>query len=431
MPRARPALAVVFALLVAVMAAHQAEHVAQVIQKNALGASCPNDCRGLLGFAFDLEWVHFAYNGSILLALGAVYFGFGLWEKPWRRAHPLAWGALTSGFVIQGYHVIEHTEKLAQWFANGRHSPTPGILGERLSLVELHFGLNSLVFVLVVAGYLGFGLHRSLWELRTPRRLALTTAVLAASAAATFAGWTQRPPTLHLAAGIHQGPLVVDRAQRVVGEPGTVVRGGIVVRADDVVIRDLAVVGGENGIEVRAAENVLLERVRVSGARLDGISARESAVTIRNCAVSSHGRESEGIEISFSLHEGMSLVQRCTVRGGAEGIVSHLARVTIRKNRVTGTGLRGIAVTEMSMGLVEKNVVTDALGVGIFCTDYSSCTIRENAVVRTRADVASGNPTRAGFAVVSHFGAHAELERNEIIASRGAAAFTGARIERG
>jgi hypothetical protein len=54
------------------MAAHEAEHVGQLLQKQGLENSCPKDCRGALGFIFDVEWVHFAYNSSILVALGVI-----------------------------------------------------------------------------------------------------------------------------------------------------------------------------------------------------------------------------------------------------------------------------------------------------------------------------------------------------------------------
>ena len=107
---------------------------------------------------------------------------------------------------------------------------------------------------------------------------------------------------MRLPAGIHQGPLVLDYSQRLVGEPGAVVRGGIVVTADDVTVRDVTVVGGEHGIEVDGAERVLLERVHVLGAMLDGINVRRSSVTIRDCAVASHsGPYAQGIDISFGF----------------------------------------------------------------------------------------------------------------------------------
>jgi hypothetical protein len=414
--RTSAGLAVLFTLLLAVMAGHESEHVAQILQKDALAAPCPNDCRGLLGFVFDLEWVHFLYNTSIELVLVGLIVGFGLWREP----------LLLSAAGVQGYHVVEHSEKLAQWFANGRHSPTPGILGHHFSLVELHFALNSLVFLLVVGGYLSLGLHRRLWELRTPRRLVAALGLAAVALVGGVWGYEQRPPTIRLAAGVHDGPIVLDGPVRLVGEPGAVVRGGILVTGDDVVVRDLAVHGGDHGIEVRQADGVLIEDVHVSGARLDGINARTSSVIIRNCTVRSSGDMAQGIEISFSMHERPSLVQGCTVVGGREGIVTHFAVVRIRGNDVRATSLRAITMTEMSMGKIDRNRVRDALGIGIFCGDYSHCAIEENMVAGTRADEASGNPTRAGYGIVSHFKALATVRRNDN--EDGIAAFIGGQL---
>jgi len=113
-------------------------------------------------------------------------------------------------------------------------------------------------------------------------RLGLGISTLAAAAVLVSGAtaWTIRPPTIHLATGVHQGPLLLDRPQRLVGEPGAVVRGGIVVTSDDVHVRDVTIFGGENGIEVRDSESIVLERVRIGGATLDGISARRSSVRI-------------------------------------------------------------------------------------------------------------------------------------------------------
>ena len=148
---------------------------------------------------------------------------------------------------------------------------------------------------------------------------------------------------------------------------------------------------------------------------------------MRDCEIDSPAvAGSQGIDISFAMTLPPSLVERCDVRGGSEGIVSHLAHVTFRENRVSGTVLRGIAVTEMSMGSVERNVVEDSVGVGIYCGDYSHCEINENSVSGTRPD-ASGNPTRAGFGILSHYGAVATLDDNQL--DRGAAAFIDARLE--
>jgi hypothetical protein len=419
--RPRPALAVLFSLLLAVMLAHELEHVAQVLQKDALGASCPNDCRGLLGFIFDLEWVHFVYNVSILAALAALVLVFRVWRSYW----------LVAAVGVQGYHVVEHVAKLDQWLMNGHHSPTPGLAGQHVSLVELHFTINTVVFLLVAAGYFALGLHRATWQLRSTKRLAVTATMGALVAAGTAAAWSERPPTVFLEAGVHEGPIVLAAPQRLVGEPGAVVRGGILVTSDDVVVRDLTVLGGENGIEVDGAEHVLLERVRVSGAELDGIHVRRGHVTIRDCIVQMAGPYRQGIDISFAFDLQPSVVEGCTVIGGQEGIVGNSARVVIRQNRVSGTTLRGISVNEMSMGSVVENAVVDALGIGIFCSDYSHCDISSNSVAGTQPDKASGDGTRMGYGIVALFGAKATIQGNELEDNhRRTLAFADAHIHR-
>ena len=239
--------------------------------------------------------------------------------------------------------------------------------------------------------------------------------VLALLASAGGVAWATQPPTVRLSAGVHQGPLVLDHAQTLVGEEGAVVRGGIVVTADGVTVRDVAVLGGEHGIEVDGAQDILLERVRVLGATLDGINVRRSSVRIRDCHVESPpGGYAQGIDISFSFDLDPSLVEDCTVRGGQEGIVTHFARVLVRDNHVSGTSLRGITLTEMSMAEVEENDVEDALGVGIFCGDYSMCTIEDNSVSGTRADHGSGDKTRMGYGIVAHYGADATIADNRL-----------------
>jgi hypothetical protein len=260
----------------------------------------------------------------------------------------------------------------------------------------------------------------------------LGAAAPAALAAVLGAAWISLPPLQRLEAGVHQGPLVLDEPQRLVGEPGAVVRGGIVITSDDVTVRDVSVLGGEIGIEVRDAEDVLLEDVNVMGAELDGIMARRSSVTIRDCFVHSPASPyAQGIDLSFAMHEGHSLVEGCTVVGGMEGIATHMVMATLRENRVVGTSMRAITMTEMSMGEVEENTVFGALGVGIFCGDYSHCEIEDNLVHGTRADEAGG-PARAGFAITGNYYALLDVEGNRLVGNdRDVGAFVHARISPG
>ena len=208
-------------------------------------------------------------------------------------------------------------------------------------------------------------------------------------------------------------------------------RGGILITADDVTVRDLTIRGGEYGIEVDGAESVELDNVVIEDAELDGINVRRGVVEIRDCTIRSlPGAYTQGIDISFSFDLAPSLVERCTVTGGREGIVTHFARVMVRHNRVTGTELRAITMTEMSMGSIEDNEVAEALGVGIFCGDYSECEIEDNSISGIAPDDASGDATRDGVAIQAHFGATARLDGNEISGSPGGiGAFVDGTIE--
>jgi hypothetical protein len=259
---------------------------------------------------------------------------------------------------------------------------------------------------------------------------ALAAVVLAAFAFLGGVAWAVQPPTVRLATGVHRGPLILDHAEKLVGEPGAVVRGGILITADNVTVQDVTVVGGENGIEVDGAHNVKLERVRISGAKLDGIHVRRSTVQIHDCLIHSPARSfTQGIDISFSFDLGPSLVEGCTVIGGREGIVTHFSIARVADNRVIGTSLRALTLTEMSMAEVEGNQVEDSLGVGIYCGDYSECEIDRNSVRNVSIDAASGDKTRMGFGIVAHSGADAVISGNDVsgVTAR-AKSFLGAKI---
>ena len=66
------------------------------------------------------------------------------------------------------------------------------------------------------------------------------------------------------------------------------------------------------------------------------------------------------------------------------------------------------------MGEIEGNTVEDALGVGIFCGDYSMCEAHDNTVSGTRPDTASGDATRMGVALQAHYGAELIVGTNEL-----------------
>ena len=241
------------------------------------------------------------------------------------------------------------------------------------------------------------------------------TLAVSVLAAAGGIAWATQPPTVRLDPGVHRGPLVLDRPQTLVGSPASVVEGGIVIRADDVTVRNVTVRGGEHGFDIDGAERVLLDDVVVEGATSDGIHARQSSLTIRDCVVRGLAPEhTQAIDISFAGTLPPSTVERCLVEGGAEGITTQMAHVDVRENVVHGTLLRGISLNEMSMGVVRENEVVDALGIGILCMDYSHCDIRGNVVRGTRPDDASQTKSRAGYAIVSHYYSVVEADGNAL-----------------
>ena len=254
--------------------------------------------------------------------------------------------------------------------------------------------------------------------------------VLALFGTAGAYAWSTRPPTVHLSAGIHQGPIVITSRQHLVGERGAVVRGGIVVRADDVVVRNVATLGGDYGIEVDQSRNVVLDRVRVVGASVDGIHVRQSTVHIRDCQVDSPRGWTQGIDISFSYGMGMSMIEGCTVVGGKQGIVVDSAEADIEGNRVSTTSYQAISMTEMSMGMIAENEVAGAVGAGIACVDQSMCMIEDNHVSGTRPDPTSpGVERQGGYGIVSDFKAEAELADNELVGNaRRVGVFAGAKV---
>jgi hypothetical protein len=260
------------------------------------------------------------------------------------------------------------------------------------------------------------------------RRGALT-AVAGAAIVLTGLGaaYAVKPPTIHLH-GTVQGPLVIRHAQTLVG--GTV-KGGILIRANNVTLRNVTVLGGENGIDVLDSHHVMLDNVRVVGVSLDGIHVRRSSVMIENCKITApSGPWVQGIDISFSMDKEMSMVEGCTIVGVREGVVTHMTMVDVTHNHIGATSLRGITMGEMSMGAISHNDVLGAHGVGIICLDHSECEIEHNTIVGTRTD-ANGDSSRAGVAIEAHFFAKAKLGHNTVIASPGGIqAFDGSTLTR-
>ncbi len=335
---------------------------------------------GAVGIALDLQlWHRLAYQpGWALLPLGAVelgavvavVLGFGIDAPLWPALALFAAGWLAAAVCGQA---------LFPWLRLG-YAEDGGELG-RVAAV----GGGGVLLALLACG--------ATWYLR-------------------------QPPVVHLAAGVHRGPLVITRREVLEGEPGAVVTGGIVIAHDDVHVRNVTVLGGENGITVSHVRGTVLDGVTVQGAKLDGIHVRLAGVVIRNCTVDMLGNPlGQGIDISFSMDLGTSVVDGCTIVGGKEGITTHSSMSEIAHNRISRTTGEAIAVTEMSMGMVMDNDVRDALGVGLYCNDRSICMFERNTVLATRNDSAGGDLSRRGFGLLASFQSEADVNENRLAAN--------------
>ena len=356
----------------------------------------------LLGACVIAGALHRWWPVELVALMAAV--GVFLDAEVWHRLLPYqpAWATVPLSAVELG-------ALLAIVYGFGLHAP----LLPALAL----FGIGWLSSVSL--GQAGFPLLRLGYaedggELGRIGGVAAAAVVLAfAGSAATYV--VRLPPVVHLSAGVHNGPLVITKREVLQGDPGAVVRGGIVVAHDNVEVKNVTVIGGQNGITVEGVDGTVLDGVTVEGAKLDGIHVRLAGVEIRNCTVDMLGnRLGQGIDISFNMGKGMSMVEGCTIVGGLQGITTHSSMTEIVRNRVSRTTGQAISVAEMSMGSAMDNQIRDALGVGLSCDDQSMCMFEHNTVVGTRPDRASGDPTRRGFGILASFYSEAHLWQNRV-----------------
>ncbi len=409
--------------------AHYLEHIAQVIQVYALGFY-PKDAHGLLGHIFNEEWVHFAYNITLGLALISVYLYYRRNQESWLSSSRLGRFSLATVAILQGYHALEHIVKLYQHyfvpFYSFLHQPTHGLLplATGWPIIPVHFWLNSFVWGLIVLAWWGLGRRRPVvsrlemgrtdsW-LPTSRRataLALVSAVLIAGALLARGARTVRVPEdfqsiqaaidsvssgrrIRIAAGDYAESLVISRPVALLGpEHGVATLLGdpclpvVHIRdTHDVKLKGLTIIGGESGVLVeRSQEVVIIENV-IEGNRRFGIRVRNaSASIIDNKVVGTLPPYGKGVHITNTMEWPGSLVQGNRVEDNAqEGILTNMSHVIIRDNIVRNNGLRGIAITEMSMANVENNIVMENVDVGLYVVDMSMAEIERNQIGGTR-----------------------------------------------
>lgn len=130
---------------------HMLEHVVQLSRVFADGVPS----RGaLVGSLVDTEWVHLVYNGAVLAGLVLVLY---LRREGWNPGGSNVLGdrLVLAVALLQGYHLVEHAIKVFQHVTTGA-KVNPGLLGNELNLVLLHFGLNAAVYLGFVAATVAY-----------------------------------------------------------------------------------------------------------------------------------------------------------------------------------------------------------------------------------------------------------------------------------
>ncbi|HJR45071.1 MAG TPA: right-handed parallel beta-helix repeat-containing protein [Actinomycetota bacterium] len=136
----------------AIQTFHMAEHTLQVWRVRI--DQIPSR-GGIVGPRVEAEWIHFAYNGAVVLAIAIVFVARA---RGWAPAGRLDIGdrMLTAGLLVQGYHFVEHSAKLFQHIQGGA-KVNPGFAGGVVDLVLLHFAVNLIVYLAMVGAALAYG----------------------------------------------------------------------------------------------------------------------------------------------------------------------------------------------------------------------------------------------------------------------------------
>ena len=195
---------------------------------------------------------------------------------------------------------------------------------------------------------------------------------------------------IQLGPGTYAGPLLITKPLSLVGAPSGASR---VLAADGTAViavrgvrgvrlQGLAILGGDYGISVDESVDVQLIGNQVTGARMAGIRlSRASALIKGNEIRAGTGPYGMGIELANTMSRPASLITGNVVAGAThEGIILHNSHAMIEGNTVTGSGLRGVSISEMSMATVAKNTIMDNAEAGIWVVDSSMADIFGNHI---------------------------------------------------
>ena len=422
------------------------------------------DARGMLS-AFDTEWVHFLWNGWILVAIAALLVAYPRNRWLWLAAAFSAWHAFEHAYLLSGYLVTGLSGQPGVLASGGLFAG-----GLPLARPELHLAYNLAEVIPLALAF-----RASLWSravdapaagagrsgARAQTRRAVGAAGVAFAAVILATGGsalarvvpvatidvTADQTALQLAidvapagalikvgSGTFPGPLVITRPLSLVGaaDGSTVIRAGatqaaITVRGTrDVTLGQLVISGGDYGILVEESRAVRVVGSWIRDATFVGIRiSRSSALIQGNEVRAGNGPYGMGIELANTMSQAHSTIRNNVVSGSTkEGIVLHNAEAMIEHNLVLRNGFRGIAINEMSMATITGNTLRDNADAGIAVVDHSMAEIDGN-------DIQTVMPGSDGTAIGirSFYYAEVMLGRNRIAVGDATLAAAGGTFE--
>jgi Right handed beta helix region len=133
-----------------------------------------------------------------------------------------------------------------------------------------------------------------------------------------------------------------------------------VEKTHDVIVKNLTVQGGLYGILVDFSRSVQITSSAVLDSSRAGIRASSSSIDVEYSEIA-HVRSpyGMGIELANTVDSGDSMLVRNTIHDiPLAGIDMHNSNAMIERNSTQHNGLCGITIAEMSMAMVNSNLVS-------------------------------------------------------------------------
>lgn len=215
---------------------------------------------------------------------------------------------------------------------------------------------------------------------------------------------------IQIGAGEYTEILVIQKPLTLIGRGNVIIFGQddrptiTVENTGSVLLDGLSIQGGEYGILVYRSRDVTIQNSNIVESRLVGIKVRQaSAEIINNMITDAQSPYGRGIHITNGMEWPESNIIHNTVTGSADhGIMTNMVKVNIRANTVIGNGRAGIAITEMTHGLVANNIVDSSGENALYISDWSRVIACQNRLMNTSPPLTEGARYGNGITIDYH-----------------------------